>query len=288
MNRTFASMFSRVPAPFFVVCAVVSVQFGAALARPLFVIVGEAGTVFLRLLFAALILGLFFRPNLGAIYRQQPCVVTLFALAMAASTVCFYMAVARIPLGIAIAIEFIGPLGVAVLHSRSWRDRLWVLIAAVSIALFMPDIGVSLDVWGVIAALCAAFFWGMYIVVSQRAGQILPGFDGLVAGVVLAALMMSIPGIMQGGWALLRVDVLWQSVLMAIAAAIIPFSFEFYALTRMHARTYGILVCTEPLAGAIIGWLLLNEALNDRAILAIIGITIASLGSTLTSKEAHA
>ncbi|MCE2849662.1 MAG: EamA family transporter [Roseiflexaceae bacterium] len=288
MNRTFAPYFSRVPAPLFVLCAVVSVQFGAALARPLFAIVGEAGTVFLRLLFAALILGLFFRPNLGLIYRQQPRIVALFALAMAASTVCFYIAVARIPLGIAIAIEFIGPLGVAVLNSRSWRDRLWVLIAAVSIALFVPDIGVSLDVWGVIAALCAAFFWGMYIIVSQRAGQVLPGFDGLVAGVILAALMMSIPGVMQGGWALLRLDVLWQSVVMAIAAAIIPFSFEYYALTRMHARTYGILVCTEPLAGAIIGWLLLNEALNDRAIMAIIGITIASLGSTLTSKESHA
>lgn len=288
MNRTVAPLLARVPAPFFVLCAVISVQFGAALARPLFPLVGEAGTVFLRLLFAALILGVLFRPNLRRIIQQQPRIIALFALAMAASTACFYVAVARIPLGVAIAIEFIGPLGVAVLHSRSWRDRLWVIIAAFSIALFVPDIGVTLDIWGVIAALCAAFFWGMYIIVSQQAGRVLPAFDGLVAGVVVAAVLMSIPGILQGGWALLRPDVLWQSMLMAFAAAVIPFTFEFYALKRMHARTYGILVCTEPLAGAVIGWLILHEALNERAILAIIGITIASLGSTLTSTEQHA
>lgn len=287
MYQQLARASQRIPAPLYVLCAVISVQYGAALARPLFGTIGEAGTVFLRLTFAALILGIAFRPNLRAILSHHPRIITLFAVSMAASTACFYLAVARIPLGVAIAIEFIGPLGIALLNSHSWRDRIWVVIAAVSIALFVPDIGISLDAWGVVAAVCAAFFWGMYIVVSQRAGQQLPAFDGLVAGVVVAAILMSIPGILQGGWALVRVDVLWQSLLMAFAAAVIPFTFEFYALKRLPAQTYGILVCTEPLAGALIGWIVLHEALNGRAIVAIIGITIASLGSTLTRKEQH-
>lgn len=278
----------RIPAPLFVVCAVVSVQYGAALARPLFPIVGAAGTVFLRLACAALVLGVVFRTNIFRIYRLHPRLIAQFAVAVAASTTCFYYAVARIPLGVAIAIEFIGPLGVAVFHSKSWRDRFWVALAAISIALFVPDIGETLNLWGVVAALCAAFFWGMYIIVSQRVGNAVDAFDGLVAGVALAAVCMCIPGVVAGGWALLEPAILWQSMLMAFAAAIIPFTCEFYALTRMHARTYGILACTEPLAGALIGWLLLHEALNWRAILAIVGITIASLGSTLTNQEAPA
>ncbi len=287
MNRATFPLLNRVPAPIFVFCAVISVQYGAALARPLFEIVGAAGTVFLRLAFAAIVLSIIFRPNLRQIYRTNLRIIALFALSIAASTVFFYTAVQRIPLGIAIAIEFIGPLGVAVLHSRTWRDRLWVGIAAASIALFVPDIGVTLDPIGILAALCAAVFWGMYIVIGQRVGNNVPAFDGLVASVIIAAFFMAGPGIWQGGWALTQPHVLWQSALMAFAAAIIPFTFEFYALTRMHARTYGILVCTEPLVGALLGWIVLAEALNERAILAIIGITIASLGSTMTSKEQH-
>ena len=98
---------------------------------------------------------------------------------------------------------------------------------------------------------------------------------------------MLIPGVWQGGWALIRIDILWQSLIMAFAAAIFPFTFEFYALSRIPTRTYGILVCTEPLVGALIGWIVLAEALNERTMFAIAGITIASLGSTLTSKEHH-
>ena len=287
MNRASFPLLNRVPAPIFVFCAVISVQYGAALARPLFGVIGAAGTVFLRLAFAAIVLSLIFRPYLISLYRTNGNVIGLFALSIAASTACFYTAVQRIPLGIAIAIEFIGPLGVAVFHSRTWRDRLWVGIAAVSIALFVPDIGVTLDPIGILAALCAAFFWGMYIVIGQRVGNQIPAFDGLVASVVVAAFLMIGPGIWQGGWHLVEPHIVWQSLLMAFAAAIIPFTFEFYALSRIPARTYGILVCTEPLVGAILGWLVLAEALNERAVLAIFGITIASLGSTLTSKEHH-
>lgn len=285
--RISVTLFQRIPATVYVLCAVLSVQLGAALARPLFGTIGAAGTVFLRLAFASVIFTLIFRPKLLSIYRNHWRIIGSFAITIAASTGFFYVAVQRIPLGIAISVEFLGPLLVAVWHSRSWRDRMWVVIAAISIALLVPDIGDRLDVWGVLAALCAACFWGMYIVVSPRVSAVLPAFDGLVAAVIIATGLMCIPGIWQGGWQLVSGAVLWQSALMALAAAVIPFACEFYALRRMPARTYGILVCTEPIAGALIGWIVLGEALHTRAIFAIIGITIASLGSTLTTEELH-
>lgn len=276
---------SRVPAPFLVFIAVISVQYGAALARDLFPTIGAGGTVFLRLLVAVSCLFVLFRPNIVTLYRQHFRIMALFGMCIALSTLFFYLAVQRIPLGIAIAIEFIGPLVVAVRNSHTWRDRLWIGIAALSIALLIPDIGVRLDVWGVIAALIAAVFWGLYIVTAPRVAAVAAGYDGLIGGLVVALIIMSVPGIVQGGWQLLSPHILWQSFLMGIAAAIIPFTFEYNALQRLPARTYGILVCSEPVVGALIGWLILNETLNTNAVIAIIGITIASLGSTLTNKE---
>ena len=279
------SALSRLPAPFLVLTAVVSVQYGAALARDLFPFIGAGGTVFLRLLMAVLCLFALFRPNIITLFRQHFRIMTLFGICIACSTLFFYMAVQRIPLGIAIAIEFIGPLVVAVRNSRTWLDRMWIGIAGLSIALLVPDIGVRLDIWGVAAALIAAVFWGIYIITSPRVAAVASAYDGLIGGLIVSLVIMIIPGIMQGGWQLLNPHILWQSFLMGIMAAIIPFTFEYNALQRMPARTSGVLVCSEPVVGAIIGWLVLHESLNTNAVIAIIGITIASLGSTLTNKE---
>ena len=284
-----AGVLSRLPAPFLVLTAVVSVQYGAALARDLFPVIGAGGTVFLRLLMAVLCLFMLFRPNIVTLYRQHFRIMALFGICIACSTLFFYLAVQRIPLGIAIAIEFIGPLVVAVRNSRTWLDRMCIGIAALSFALLVPDIGVHLDIWGVVAALIAAVFWGLYIITSPRVAAVASSYDGLIGGLIVALVIMSIPGVIQGGWQLLNPHILWQSFLMGIMAAIIPFTFEYNALQRLPARTYGVLVCSEPVVGAIIGWLILHESLNTNAIIAIIGITIASLGSTLTNKEeAHA
>jgi inner membrane transporter RhtA len=149
-TATPTSGLSRLPAPFLVLTAVVSVQYGAALARDLFPIIGAGGTVFLRLLMAVLCLSLLFRPNILVLYRQHFRIMTLFGICIACSTLFFYVAVQRIPLGIAIAIEFIAQLVVAVRNSRTWLDRMWIGIAALSIALLVPDIGVHLDIWGLL------------------------------------------------------------------------------------------------------------------------------------------
>lgn len=280
-----AGTLTRVPATLLVMIAVISVQFGAAMARDLFPVIGPGGTVWLRLGVAILFLTVIFRPTIWRTFRSHPRVMTLFGMSIALSTLFFYIAVERIPLGIAISIEFLGPLVVAVANARHWRDRLWIVLAAASLALLIPDIGSSIDPWGIAAALVAGVFWGLYIVISPKVGAVADEFDGLVVALIVAWFIMLIPGITQGGMNLMRTDILWQSLLMGLAAAVIPFTCEFSALQRIPARVYGVLVCTEPIAGTIIGFIVLNETLSLQAFFAVIGVTIASVGATLSNKE---
>jgi inner membrane transporter RhtA len=265
--------------------AVISVQFGAAMARDLFPVIGPGGTVWLRLGIAILFLTLIFRPTIWRTFRSHPKIMTAFGMSIALSTLFFYIAVERIPLGIAISIEFLGPLVVAVANARHWRDRMWIVLAAASLAMLIPDIGSNLDPWGIAAALVAGVFWGLYIVVSPKVGAVANEFDGLVVALIIAWFIMLVPGISQGGMALLQPEILWQSLLMGLAAAVVPFTCEFSALQRIPARVYGVLVCTEPIAGTIIGFIVLNEMLSIQALFAVIGVTIASVGATLSNKE---
>lgn len=282
----FAGTLQRVPSTLLVMIAVISVQFGAAMARDLFPVIGPGGTVWLRLSIAILFLTLIFRPTIWRTFRSHPKIMIAFGMSIALSTLFFYIAVERIPLGIAISIEFLGPLVVAVANARHWRDRMWIVLAAASLAMLIPDIGTSIDPWGIAAALVAGVFWGLYIVVSPKVGAVANEFDGLVVALIIAWCIMLIPGISQGGMALLQPEILWQSLLMGLAAAVVPFTCEFSALQRIPARVYGILVCSEPIAGTIVGFVILNEMLSLQALLAVIGVTIASVGATLSNKEA--
>ena len=283
MQHIIHQAFQRVPAALLVLIAVISVQFGAALARPILPLVGEAGTVFLRMSVAIFFLTILVRPRVIPLLCAHWRPIVAFGVSIALSTLFFYAAVRRIPLGVAIAVEFIGPLGVAMLQSKSWRERMWVVLAALSISLLVPEIGTTLDGWGIVAALVAGVFWGTYILTSPKVSAVSNGFSGLVASLWVAWCILLIPGVTQAQWQLLNVDVLWQSVLMGLAAAVIPFTFETNALQRLPARTYGVLVCTEPIAGALIGFLVLQEALTPRIILAILGVTVAAIGTTLLS-----
>jgi inner membrane transporter RhtA len=285
MQHGFAGTLQRVPATFLVMIAVISVQFGAAVARELFPVIGPGGTVWLRISIAIFFLTVIFRPTIWRTFRTHPMLMIGFGTSIALSTLFFYMAVERIPLGIAISIEFLGPLVVAVANARHWRDRLWIVLAAASLAMLIPDIGTNIDPFGMLAALVAGVFWGLYIVISPKVGAVANEFDGLVVALIVAWFIMLIPGITQGGTNLLRTDILWQSVLMGLAAAVIPFTCEFSALQRIPARVYGVLVCTEPIAGTVIGFIVLNELLSFQALLAVLGVTIASVGATLSNKE---
>ena len=278
-------LLNAVPAPLVVLGSVISVQFGAALARGLFPLIGPAGTVFLRLSVAIVCLYLLLRPDVLGLLRRHPLLILAFGATIALSTVFFYIAVSRIPLGVAIALEFIGPLIVAMRNTRRLLERVWVLLAGASIVLLVPDIGTTLDEWGVAAALVAGTFWGLYIVLAPRIAVVAAEYDGLVAALCVAWLILLIPGVWQGGTELLTFHVLWQSVVMGIMAAVIPFTLDFNALKRLPPRIYGVLVCSEPIAGAIVGFLVLDERLTLPTIGAIAGVTIASIGSTLTHTE---
>jgi len=283
-NRGLAVL-DKVPAPIVVLASVISVQFGAALARSLFPIVGPAGTVLLRLSVAILCLWGILRPNIWKIFRAHPKVIVLFGMTIGLSTLFFYVAVSRIPLGVAIALEFIGPLAVALWNSRRMIERMWVLLAALSILLLVPEIGTSLDAYGVGAALIAACFWGFYIVLAPKVAAVVPEYDGLVAALCVAWIILLIPGVMQGGLHLFEGPVLWQSLIMGIMAAVLPFTFDFNALKRLPARVYGVLVCSEPIVGTVIGYVVLGEHLTLATIGAVVGVTVASIGSTLTHQE---
>ncbi|MFM2309636.1 MAG: hypothetical protein RLY87_1758 [Chloroflexota bacterium] len=284
MNTGFAIL-NRFPAPFLVLISVLSVQLGAALARGLFPVIGAAGTVLMRLTVAIICLVVLVRPNVWAVFRANPLVIFLFGCTIGLSTVFFYIAVSRIPLGVAIAVEFIGPLLVALWNSRRFIERVWVIVAAASIALLVPDIGTNLDGYGIAAALVAAVFWGAYIVLAPRVAAVANEFDGLIAALCVAWVLLLIPGILQGGIRLVAVDIMGQSIVMGVLAAVIPFSFDFQALKRLPARVYGVLVCSEPIVGALIGYVVLHEQLTLATIGAVVGVTIASLGATLTHKE---
>lgn len=272
-----------IPAPLAVIGGVISVQIGAALARDIFPLIGASGAVLLRMGIAVVCLWALVRPDVIGLLRRAPWEIGLFGISIAFSCLFFFTAVERIPLGVAIAIEFIGPLGVAMWSSKRHVDRLWVALAGGSIVLLVPEIGVTLDIWGVGAAAVAAFFWGMYIVVAPRVGKVAAEFDGLIAALAVACLLLALPGVLAGGPALLDPNVLYLSLPMGILSAVIPFTLDFSALKRLPARTYGVLVCTEPIAGAIVGYLWLNEHLSMATFVAVIGVTIASAGSALTN-----
>lgn len=284
LSKGFATL-NRFPAPALVLASVLSVQLGAALARGLFPLIGAAGTVLMRLTVAIICLMVLFRPNVWSVIRANPLVIFLFGCTIGLSTVFFYIAVSRIPLGVAIAVEFVGPLVVALWNSRRLIERVWVILAAASIVLLVPDIGTTLDGYGIAAALVAATFWGAYIVLAPRVAAVANEFDGLVAALCIAWMLLLIPGVLQGGVKLVLPDVIGQSIVMGILAAVIPFSFDFHALKRLPARVYGVLVCSEPIAGTLIGYVVLHEQLTLSTIGAIVGVTIASLGTTLTHKE---
>jgi len=279
------AILNKIPAPLVVLASVLSVQFGAALARGLFPIIGPAGTVLLRLTVAILCLWGMLRPPVWKILCAHPKLMSSFGISISLSTVFFYIAVSRIPLGVAIAIEFIGPLIVALWSSRRLIERMWVLIAAGSILLLVPDIGTALDIYGVGAALVAASFWGWYIVLAPKVAAVADEYDGLVTALCVAWLILLIPGVYQGGMRLFDISVLWQSLIMGIMAAVIPFTFDFNALKRLPARVYGVLVCSEPIVGALIGYVVLHERLTLATICAIVGVTVASVGATLTHQE---
>jgi inner membrane transporter RhtA len=270
--------FEAIPAPALVLLGIVSVQLGSALAKNLFGEVGSFGAVALRLFFAATLLMLWWRPSLR-MDRRTWAIVLSYGVILGLMNLSFYSALARIPLGIAVTIEFLGPLAVALLGSRRWLDAFWAVLAAGGVVLLMEG-GGELDPVGVLFALAAGVFWGLYILVGAALGRHTTEGNGLALGMTVAALVAVPVGVDDAGTALIQPWVLAAGLGVALLSSVIPYSLDLEALRRLPARVFGILMSLEPAMAALIGLVVLGESLLLSQWVAVLCVVVASAGAT--------
>jgi inner membrane transporter RhtA len=269
-----------VPPTLLVLLGIASVQFGAALAKGLFDELGVGGTVFLRVLFAALVLMAIWRPSLRGRGHHDLLLVAVFGLVLAGMNLAFYSSLDRIPLGAAVTFEFVGPLGVAVAGSRRPLDLVWVALAAAGI-LLLSDLGAGgLDTLGIALALLAGALWAAYILLSARIGQRYDGADGLALAMVVGAAALAPVGVAEGGGELLVPWILAAGLAVAVLSSAIPYALEMEALRRMPTGVFGVLMSLEPGMAALAGYVLLGEDLVAREIVAIMLVVAASAGAS--------
>jgi inner membrane transporter RhtA len=265
-----------------VIASIFSVQCGAALATTLFDRVGSGGAVFLRTTFAALVLLAVGRKDLRVLRGAQLRDVALFGLVLAAMNLSFYAAIDRIPLGTAVTLEFVGPLGVAVFGSRRRQDIVWALLAAVGILLLSDGLGGGLDVGGTLLALGAGAFWAAYILQSARVGNSYPGLGGLATAMAVSAVLVAPLGIAEGGDELLSASVLGVGLGVGLLSSAIPYALELEALRRLPNAVFGVLMSLEPAVAALVGFLALSQGLTLVEAVAI-GLVVAASAGALRS-----
>ena len=269
---------AAIPPPALVLLGIVSVQLGSAVAKHLFSEVGSFGTVALRLFFAAAVLLLLWRPSLR-VNRRTWTVVLCYGVTLGLMNLCFYLALARIPLGIAVTVEFLGPLAVAIAGSRRWLDAFWALLAAGGVVLLMEGRG-DLNLAGFLFALAAGAFWGLYILVGAALGRHTTEGHGLALGMVVAALVAVPFGVADGGTALIQPWVLVAGLGVALLSSVIPYSLDLEALRKIPPRVFGILMSLEPAMAALIGLVVLQESLHVSQWIAVLCVVAASAGAT--------
>ena len=288
MNRSYAAELDRVPAPALVITGVLSVQLGAAVAKSLFDQLTPTGVVALRLVFGAVVLGVLFRPRIRNRPRSELRLAVAFGLTLVSMNLCFFQALDRIPLGIAVTLEFVGPLAVALIGSRRSSDFLWVAMAAAGIALLAPGVGGGADAVGVAFALAAGVLWGVYILLGARVGRAFSGPTGLVLAITVGACVALPLGVASAGSSLLEPALLAAGFGVAILSSAIPWSLELEALRRLPTHVFSVLMSLEPAIGALVGFVVLGERLGVRAITAIALVVIASAGAARGARTAPA
>lgn len=276
VNRTMES----VPPVGLVMMSMFTIQLGAAIAKSLFPALGPGGTSLLRIGFAAIILMVAWRPKLTALRRRDMIAVALLGMTLGLMNFIFYHAINRIPLGVAVTIEFVGPLGVAVAGSRRWLDLAWVILAGAGVVLLSPWTGAALDPLGLGLALAAGSLWAMYILITPHVGRRFTGGNGLALAMSVAALIVLPFGIASAGTALLRPVLLLAGLGTALLSSVIPYSLEMEALRKLPTRLFGILMSLEPAIAGLVGWIVLRENLSIRALIAMGLVIAASIGAT--------
>jgi inner membrane transporter RhtA len=264
--------------------SMVALSVGTSFAKSLFAAVGAEGTTALRVGLAALMLVLVWRPWRLRLTRRDGTALLLYGAVLGMMNLLFYLSLRTIPLGLAIAIEFSGPLALALSASRRIVDFLWIGCAVLGLSLLLPVSGLStgLDPVGVACALGAALCWALYIVFGQRVGH-LHGGRAVAVGMSVAALVVMPFGIASAGAALLDPAILAFGLGVAALSSALPYTLEMVALKRLPKQSFGVLLSLEPAIGSLAGLAVLGERLSPTEWLAIACIVIASVGNTVST-----
>jgi inner membrane transporter RhtA len=285
MKETRRRQIGEIPPIPAILGGIVSVQAGAALAKGLFPALGPVGTVGLRVGLSAIMLLAAFRPRLRAMTAAQWRAVIPYGVVLGTMNIVFYLSLSRIPLGVAVTVEFVGPLAVAVFGSRRLVDITWVVLAAAGIALIAPWSGGGADFLGVLLALAAGGCWAAYILLGGWVSRIMPGGESVAIGMVIASFVALPAAVVTGGFARLTLPLFVAGIGVALLSSAIPYTLEMIALKGLPARTFGILMSLEPAVAALLGLVFLHELLSFRQWLAVLLIIVASTGSALTSRR---
>ena len=276
-------MATRFSPVWLVLIGILSVQLGAAIAKDLFDVISPTGMVWLRLVTSAVVLGVIARPVLRGKTRADWLVVIAFGVTLGVMNWAIYQSFARIPLGIAVTIEFVGPLTLAVIGSRRARDLVWVALAGGGVLLLGLQPG-DVNLPGVLFALLAGAAWAAYILLSARTGTRWPGLDGLAIASVVATLLLTPLALSDAGSALLDPKVLALGAAVGLLSSVIPYSVEMTALRSIRPSVFSILMSLEPAAAALAAMLVLGEFLTAVQWLALACVVVASVGATRSGR----
>ncbi|MFI9400793.1 EamA family transporter [Nocardia sp. NPDC052316] len=274
---------SAVPPTALVLTGIVSVQVGAALAKQLLSATGAAGAVSMRLVFGGVVLLVVWRSALRVGRQAMPVVLACGAV-LGVMNLLFYAAIDRIPLGMAVTIEFLGPLAVALGGSRRWTDPLWVLLAGGGVVL-LTQVDGAVDGVGVLFAVGAGVLWASYILLSAALGERTSGGGGLAIAMAFGGVLMAPLGVVDAGRALLEPEVLAVGFAVAMLSSVLPYSVELEALRRIPPRVFGVLMSLEPAVAALAGLVVLGQFMNIPQWVGVICVVAASAGATRTAEK---
>ena len=268
----------------------ISIQSGASLAKELFPLIGVHATTMLRLSFATLVLCSIWRPWKTRLLKRDVRSILLYGTSLGVMNLTFYLALERIPLGIAVALEFTGPLAVAFFTSRKPLDFIWAAFAVAGIILVLPvsQSSAALDTLGIVYALGAGVCWALYIIFGQRAGSGIPSGTATSLGMLTAALIVLPFGLANASHSLLNGSTLLLALAVAVFSSALPYSLEMIALKKLPTKTFSILMSLEPALAALSGFAFLKERLTLTQWAAVGLVIVASLGTSLTSNKAQA
>ena len=276
---------TRLIAILLIIGSMSSLTVGASMAKSLFSVMGPAGTTVVRLAIAALILIGVRRPWKNQMNAKQWRWIVYYGAGLGLMNLFFYLSIERLPIGLAIGIEFLGPLTLALCLSRTARDLVWAFLALIGIGLILPHTNASeIDLLGVFYALIAAGFWAYYILISKKIGEFEPGANSTGYGMIVGSLMALPFGATGAAQLSEHLHLIPIALCVGLFSSAIPYSLEMKALRNLDAKTFGIVLSLEPAIGAMAAFLILNEAMTSLQLIAVAFIVTASIGSTLFSR----